>query len=95
MRKSQTENKVENLRSKLKEKLVIKEATLKDIKVGAKLKTYYNENNPSNESFEIRGIVDERYVCRRWRKRTQSWYYFVESLYSLQLSIEMKHLYLR
>lgn len=72
----------------------MKQATLEDIKVGAKLKIFYDEKNINNKVFEIRGIVDESmYVCRTWLTHKQKWHYYVEH-YSWFKSY-LPYLYLR
>jgi hypothetical protein len=72
----------------------MKLATIKDVKVGAKLKRFYSTDNPNNLSFEIKAIVDKSmYVCKTWLTHKQRWHYFIEH-YSW-FEVFLPYLYLR
>lgn len=36
------------------------------MKVGDSFRVHYNVGNPNNRTLHIRGIVDEKIICRRW-----------------------------
>lgn len=72
----------------------MKQATLENIKVGTKLRVFYNKNNPNNISFEIKAIVDESmYVCKTWLTHKQRYHYYVEHISYFEMFLP--HLYLR
>lgn len=46
------------------------------IEIGGLYRLFYNENNPNNDVFEVRGIVDDVVVCRSLLGRT-----FIQNIY--------------
>ena len=58
-----------------------------DLKVGDKLRFFYQEGNVNNCLYHVRGIVDEtRIVVRWWAKKC--WKYKIMDLYFIEISRE-------
>ena len=53
------------------------------LKVGDKIRLFYNENNINNKLMHVRGFVDGLVVVRTYIKRKQRWYYSIVSYYEL------------
>lgn len=74
----------------------MKKAKIEDIKIGAKLKIYYNENNINNKNIEIRAIIDEEnIVYKTWLKRKKYWNYVLIDNYMIRTLIKHDYLFLR
>ena len=57
-----------------------------DVKVGDKLKIYYNENNKNNCIIHVRAIVDGNYVVYRvWSKYRKNWIYRINDVSFLEM----------
>jgi hypothetical protein len=74
----------------------MKKAELNDIKVGGKLKIFYNKGNINNNKIEIRGIVDDEIIVyKTWLKRKGYWDYRITDKYFMSLLIKAGNLFLR
>lgn len=56
---------------------------------GKKVRLFYNKGNPNNQLRHIRAIVDDEYIAYKvWSPGKQAWRYYIDWIYSFQLSFE-------
>lgn len=63
------------------------------VKVGDSYQIFYCRGNLNNRRIHIRGVVDDRFVVRRWGRHQQGWLYYVMDgweLWSLRDSGHLK-----
>ena len=66
---------------------------MKKVKVGQKIREYYNKGNRNNQLYHIRAIVDDDYVVMRfWGKRKIYWHYVIKSAAWFAVAEEMGHI---
>jgi hypothetical protein len=61
------------------------------VKVGNKLKVFYNEGNSNNETIHIRGIIDkDQVIVRKWINHCKDWKYRIEWIYWFEILLKDK-----
>lgn len=55
---------------------------------GKSFEVFYQQDNPNNTLWHVRGIVDGLAVCRRWRSAKQRWHYEVLDPIFFEVSAE-------
>ena len=59
---------------------------IKLIQPGNKVELFAGDDNPYNDIYHIRAIVDEQIVVyRTWSKAEQRWRYGIDSLYTFKM----------
>lgn len=69
--------------------LIIPDELDKMLKVGNKIKVFYNKGNRNNRLYHVRAIMDDEYVVvKTWVRHKKRWAYSVLDLYWFEIHWE-------